>query len=82
MSYSSKKFWQFQLLLLVSCIAKCKYYQPREKAWVYCRGVTKRYRLSWLTNFALVYEPKWGGVAGPQPMSTAVHMEPKCILKI
>jgi hypothetical protein len=27
---------------------------------------------------ALVYEPKCGGgVAGSQPMSTAVHMEPK-----
>ncbi len=38
------------------------------------QGVTKR---SWLTNSALVYEPKCGGreggVAGPQPMSTAVH---------
>jgi hypothetical protein len=35
--------------------------------------------ISWLTNSALVYEPKCGGagVAGPQPMSTAVHMEPK-----
>jgi hypothetical protein len=38
--------------------------------------VTKRCRLSWLTNSALVYEPKCGGkggVAGSQPMSTAVH---------
>ncbi len=53
----------------------------------YIRGVTKRCRLSWLTNSALVYEPKCGvrrGVAGSQPMSTAVqcavctmHMEPK-----
>ena len=36
--------------------------------------------LSWLTNSALVYEPKNGGregVAGSQPMSTAVYMEPK-----
>jgi|LakMenEpi03Aug12_release.lakeMendotaPanAssembly.Ray.scaffolds.fasta_scaffold1947218_2 hypothetical protein len=35
----------------------------------------------WLTNSALVYEPKCGvgggGDAGPQPMSAAVHMEPK-----
>jgi hypothetical protein len=37
-------------------------------------------RLSWLTNSALVYEPKCGGmgegvpgVSGSQPMSTAVH---------
>ncbi len=40
---------------------------------------TKRCRLSWLTNCTLVYEP-WcggrGGVAGSQPMSTAVHMSP------
>jgi hypothetical protein len=38
--------------------------------------VTKRCRL---TNSALVYEPKCGGGggAGSQPMSTAVHMEPK-----
>ncbi len=52
----------------------------------------KRCRLSWLTNSALLYEPKywvlyepkyWGvGVAGSQPMSTAVHMEPKYTLKI
>jgi hypothetical protein len=44
------------------------------------QGVTKRCRLSLLTNSALVYEPKCGGggeVAGSQPMSTAVHMEPK-----
>ncbi len=34
---------------------------------------------SWLTNSALVYEPKCGGregVAGSQPMSTAVHRSP------
>ncbi len=33
----------------------------------------------WLTNSALVYEPKCGGkgvVAGSQPMSTAVHRNP------
>ncbi len=24
------------------------------------QGVTKKCRLSWLTNSALVYEPKWG----------------------
>ncbi len=44
------------------------------------QGVTQRCRLSWLTNSAPVYEPKCGGkgrVAGSQPMSTAVHMEPK-----
>jgi hypothetical protein len=49
------------------------------------RGVTKRCRLSWLTNSALVYhEPKCGGVGvvGSQPMSTAVHMEPKFTLEI
>jgi hypothetical protein len=28
------------------------------------RGVTKRCRLSWLTNSALVYEPKGGGGGG------------------
>jgi hypothetical protein len=39
------------------------------------QGVTKRCRLSWLTNSALIYEPKCGGSgggAGSQPMSTAV----------
>ncbi len=44
------------------------------------QGVTKRCRLPWLTNSALVYEPKCGEgekVAWSQPMSTAVHMEPK-----
>jgi hypothetical protein len=46
---------------------------------LYYQGVTKRCRLSLLTNSALVYEPKCGGsvwVAGSQPMSTAVHLEP------
>ncbi len=41
------------------------------------RGATKRRRLNWLTNSALVYEPKCrGGMRGSQPISTAVHMEP------
>ncbi len=42
------------------------------------QGVTKRCRLSWLTNSALVYdEPKGGGkgYAGSQPMSADVHIE-------
>jgi hypothetical protein len=41
---------------------------------MYCQGVTKRCRLSWLTNTAIVYEPKCGErgrVTGSQPMSTA-----------
>ncbi len=44
---------------------------------------TKRCRLSWLTNSALVYEPmspntgERGWVAGSQPMGTAVHRNPK-----
>ncbi len=53
---------------------------PPPKPQVSCthiQGVTKRCRLSWLTNSALVYKPKcgWEGVAGSRPMSTAVHME-------
>jgi hypothetical protein len=42
-------------------------------------GVTKRCRLSWLTNSALVFELQCGcGVsAWSQPMSTAVHRSPK-----
>ncbi len=42
----------------------------------YSQGVTKRCRLSLLTNSALVYDPNCGGggVAGSQPMSTAVHI--------
>ncbi len=43
------------------------------------RGLSKRCLLSWLTNRALVYEPKCGGtggIAGTQPMSTAVHRSP------
>ncbi len=42
-------------------------------------GVTKRCRQIWLTNCALVYEPKRVGrglVAGSRPMSTAVHRSP------
>jgi hypothetical protein len=42
------------------------------------QGVTKRCRLSLLTNSALVYETKWGGGRGrgSQPMSAAVHWSP------
>jgi hypothetical protein len=49
------------------------------------QGVTKRSRPTWLTNNALVYEPKCGGaVARSQPMSTAVQLtqEPKYTLEI
>jgi hypothetical protein len=46
------------------------------------QGVTKRCRLPKLTNRALVLSPKCGGmggggVAGSQPMNTAVLMESK-----
>ncbi len=39
---------------------------PLEETGVegYEQGVTKRRRLSWLTNSALVYEPKCGGIGG------------------
>jgi hypothetical protein len=46
----------------------------------FCQGVTKRCRLSWLTNSALVYERKCGGggrgvVAGSQPRSPNKNLE-------
>jgi hypothetical protein len=40
----------------------------------FTQGATKRCRLSWLTNSALVYEPKCGErgeLRGLKPMSTA-----------
>ncbi len=42
-----------------------------------CQGVSKRCRLSWLTNSALVHDPQFGGggrggFARSQPMSTPV----------
>jgi hypothetical protein len=45
------------------------------------QGVTKRCRLSWLTNSALVYDPNVGGggelrPAGSQPLRTTVHRSP------
>jgi hypothetical protein len=44
----------------------------------YNQEVTKRCRLSWLTNSDLAYEHRFGGgAAESQPMSTAVHTEPK-----
>ncbi len=57
-----------------------------KKALVWTRGSQREIiYLGWLTivtNSTLVYEPKrggrgGGGVAGSQPMSTAVHIEPK-----
>jgi hypothetical protein len=54
--------------------------------WQWIRGLQRdvenlRCCLSWLTNSALVYEPKCGGigrgrVAGSLPMSSAVNMSP------
>ncbi len=41
------------------------------------QGVTKRCRLCWRTNYALLYEPKcrgMGGGVGSQPMSKAVYI--------
>jgi hypothetical protein len=42
------------------------------------QGVTKRCRLSWLTDSAFVYEPKCGGrggsCGGSQPMSTGAKI--------
>ncbi len=43
------------------------------------QGITKWCRLSWLTNSALSYKSP---NAGSQPMSTAVHKEPKVTLEI
>jgi hypothetical protein len=36
----------------------------KEYQWALLRGVTKRCRLYWLTNCALVHEPKCGGGGG------------------
>jgi hypothetical protein len=55
----------------------------KQEAWIH--GATKRCRLSWLTNSALVNEPKCvskGGGRGGCGVSTneyrcTVHMEPK-----
>jgi hypothetical protein len=58
--------------------AHCDLFDPDQ-------GVTKRCRLSWLTNSALVYEPKCGaegGGGGSQPISTALPREPKKNLDI
>ncbi len=44
------------------------------------KGVTKRCRLPWLTNSAIVYEPKYGGMGGgggEHTMIYAVNFEPK-----
>ncbi len=61
--------------------------QTRNKIQVYLfndwqyfsQGVTRRCRLSWLTNSALTYESKCGGKggsSGSQPMSTAAYRSP------
>jgi hypothetical protein len=53
-----------------------------KKTTVYCsQGVTTRCRLSWLTNSALVYEPKCGGrgggIAGVSANEYSCPQEPK-----
>jgi hypothetical protein len=55
-------------------------YQYSFHRWDYInQGLTKRCRLSWLTNSALVYEPKCKRERGGcgVSVSTAVQMEPK-----
>jgi hypothetical protein len=62
---------QRRLILLFTSV-------PVTRKWK-SRRVTKRCCLSWLTNSALAFKLKCGGgevAGGPQPMSTAVHMEP------
>ncbi len=50
---------------------------------IFTQGVTKRCRLSWLTNSGLAYEPKcWGWGLLITAMGTAVNMEHKLTLKI
>jgi hypothetical protein len=56
-------------IFMVPWLAAGGYYLP---------GGHKEMSSIWLTNSALVHEPKCGGrVAGSQPMSTAVHMLPE-----
>jgi hypothetical protein len=40
----------------------------------YIQGVKKRCRLSWLTNSAIVYEPKWGRWGGGRGLSKWVQL--------
>jgi hypothetical protein len=69
---------QYKFLYLILTRPKLTVHDTDYERWE--QGVTKRCRLSWLTNSALVYEPKCGGMGGgaeSRPMSTAVHVEPK-----
>jgi hypothetical protein len=73
----SVKYWEFLLLRSFESNRETEYaslYFPESLCCT--QGVTKRCRLSWLTNSALGYEFKcWGmgGVGGPQPMSAAAR---------
>jgi hypothetical protein len=57
----------FNLLQRQICFFKCCHSTKLEWKWHFWiglgwnQGVTKRFRLSWLTNIALVYVPKCGG---------------------
>ncbi len=68
------------MLLTVSVYAFFGYYAQLSD-FMLLQGVTKRCRLSYLTNIALEFERRVGGggvlVTGSQRMSMAVHMEPK-----
>ncbi len=71
-----KKFYKVHCLFkkLSDCISM---YFKKHSRW----AVTKRCRLSRLTNSSLVYEPKCGGrgVTGSQPMNAAVHRSPNTL---
>ncbi len=54
-------FWSVKLYHLLSIV---HWFDAWKSPKYIKQGVTKRCRLSWLTNSALVYEPKCGGKGG------------------
>jgi hypothetical protein len=84
--------WSFILNLILEMVdSPRRFYTFSVIFWIFGRvqGVSKRCRLSWLTNSALAKKPRMrgdmgggGGGCGSQPMSTAVHMEHKMTLEI
>jgi hypothetical protein len=80
--FSCRLVWGSTTLFNQLPWAGCTWFTERRKIGREARkvktGVTKRCRLPWRPNSALVYETNCGrgGVAGSQPMRKAVHRSP------
>jgi hypothetical protein len=65
LTHKTRKKWRYVLFWSAGCsLLRAGGFSCSLEVFQGGQGVTKRCRLSWLTNSALVYEPKWGMEGG------------------